>query len=614
MVITDALNTPAAFQPIWSTEQLAAAQAADPEINPVIRYLVDHELPDDDKERKRIMTFGDICQMVDGVLYRIDRVKQRHVIRLLTPTSLRAEALHSAHDESGHPGRDRTKTNLARSQSWLGMFSDVDKWVSACKECQQSKGTPNVQSPMQLRVPKDIHETHYIDYVDGLPKTPSGYEHMLTVMDGFTKYLWAFPVVEANAKAAAKAYYEGVVCPHQAAKRMVMDNGQAFTSVLMKEMAQLVGSQRVFTSAYHPQSNMVERAHKTLKDSLRAMCTHPDIQKRWDQLLPTAVAAYNKSVHVSTGETPYFLMHGRDPLSAFELAIGQERTAPSSMSDYMRELIQGVAVARMMAADTLQQVRSAMIAKANAKRLHSGPQPSDLVWLWVPSLRKNASKLAPTWYGPYRVAHRPTAHTAVLQGKGGRFVSRNVHIDRLKLYVDPSVRPYQIVQPKGDTVNGPLEGWEAVDPVKDAPIEPDMVSPEQGDVSPGEATGQEPVEALPPAYVPESVPRREGLRRRAVPTQRYKPSAYAGKQKRVLEESSSTKAITDTGKAQASCVAPKSKKPRSTLSLVLSKERNGEVDQVNIHAPPVRREVCPQQRPGVAHHTPKDQAGKDHTP
>jgi len=357
------LKVPAAISVRWTPERLAAEQATDPECLALKEYLSDNKIPTDSVLQSRISMIADHCQIIDDILYKVDIVRQRPFLRLLTPTSLRHDALHSAHEESGHPGRDRTKANLARTHSWRGMFTDADNWVKACIQCQQAKGAPKADSlPMQLRVPQDIHEVHYIDYVDGLPKTPDGNQHMLTVLDEFTKYLWAFPVVEANAKSAAQAYFEGVVCPHQAAKRLVMDNGAAFTGTLMKELAQLIKTQRVFTSAYHPQSNLVERAHRTLKETLRTLCTHQDLQKTWDRVLPIAVAAYNKSVHESTDESPYFLMHGRDPSSLFDLSIGQTQAAPTSLHQYTRDLTHRVAVARDWASATLKRVRTMKVA------------------------------------------------------------------------------------------------------------------------------------------------------------------------------------------------------------------------------------------------------------
>ena len=232
----------------------------------------------------------------------------------------------------------------------------------------------------------------------------------------------------------------------------------------------MVNSQRVFTLAYHPQSNMVERAHKTLKQSLRALCTHPDIQKKWDRMLPIAVSAYNKAVHASTGETPYYLMHGRDPISLFELSIGQLKSVPANMDQYIRDLAQQVAIGHQFAKDTLTDVRTSRIVRANARRQSTGPQPGELQWLWVPSLKQAASKLASKWYGTYRVTRRPTAYTAVLQGQGGRFIPRSVHIDRLKPYIDPSNKPYEELSNIPHVGAEDQESWQSVDPDKHPPL------------------------------------------------------------------------------------------------------------------------------------------------
>jgi len=177
----------------------------------------------------------------------------------------------------------------------------------------------------------------------------------------------------------------------------------------------------------------------------------------------------------------------------------------------------------------------------------------DLQWLWVPSLRQGASKLAPTWYGPYRVAKRPTAHTAVLQGQGGRYLTTSVHIARLKPYTDPTKRPYVDLIPTYDTTEGSQEGWQSVDPIKNPPLleacEPQALpaqsSPlleeaasadrvvESEAVDSGQLEGSNEVEApLPPPIPPETIARKEGLRPRPQPTVRYKPSQPQMKNKR----------------------------------------------------------------------------------
>src|SRR5206468_2489287 len=63
--------------------------------------------------------------------------------------------------------------------------------------------------------------------------------------------------------------------------------------------------------AYHPQTNgLTERFNKTLLEMLSMYVSKQ--QGDWDEYLPYVVHAYNTSVHVSTGETPFYLTRGHD--------------------------------------------------------------------------------------------------------------------------------------------------------------------------------------------------------------------------------------------------------------------------------------------------------------
>ena len=169
------------------------------------------------------------------------------------------------------------------------------------------------------------------------------------------------------------------------------------------------------------------------------------------------------------------------------------------------------------------------------------------------------------------MARRPTAHTAVLQGQGGRFVSGSVHIARLKPYIDPSTRPYQVVlPPKEAAKEAQSEGWQGIDPIKEPPISGDVgrVDPvEESPVQDAPTGVQDGVEVLPPAFEPERPARREGSRER-VPTHRYKPSLYDSRKKRAPEEKEATKASSDEVTAEVPSKAPRNKKLRTNLSLV----------------------------------------------
>ena len=82
---------------------------------------------------------------------------------------------------------------------------------------------------------------------------------------------------------------------------------------------------RLHTTAYHPQTDgLVERFNATLCEGL-SMCvsTH---QKDWDKHLPLVLFAYPVLPNATTGESPFYLLYGREP----RLPIGAALLLPDS--------------------------------------------------------------------------------------------------------------------------------------------------------------------------------------------------------------------------------------------------------------------------------------------
>ena len=73
----------------------------------------------------------------------------------------------------------------------------------------------------------------------------------------------------------------------------------------------LLGLKKVNTTAYHPQMDgLVERFNRTLTDMLAKIVKENG--KDWDLQLPYVLLAYRATPQESTGETPFYLLYGRD--------------------------------------------------------------------------------------------------------------------------------------------------------------------------------------------------------------------------------------------------------------------------------------------------------------
>lgn len=92
---------------------------------------------------------------------------------------------------------------------------------------------------------------------------------------------------------------------------LVSDRGTNLLSSLMQEVYEIGGIHKLSTTAYHPQTDgLVENFNRTL----RAMVAKYTVKygTDWDKHLPHLLFAYWTNPHESTGESPFFLLYGRD--------------------------------------------------------------------------------------------------------------------------------------------------------------------------------------------------------------------------------------------------------------------------------------------------------------
>ena len=98
------------------------------------------------------------------------------------------------------------------------------------------------------------------------------------------------------------------------------DRGTNFRSELIGELLRIMGTNRQFTTAYHPSCNgLTERFNKTLADML-AMYTNTN-QTDWDEFLPHVTFAYNTSRQDTTKLSPLMLVYGREPVLPSETSL-----------------------------------------------------------------------------------------------------------------------------------------------------------------------------------------------------------------------------------------------------------------------------------------------------
>lgn len=210
----------------------------------------------------------------------------------------------------GHSGVLKTFKWLSSEFFWYGMKWDVISFVAACPVCQQNKAS--TLSPGGLLQPlpllNQVWDDISVDFVEGLPKS-AGNNSILVVVDQLSKYTHFLALCHPfYAKSVAALFVKEVVRLHGFPRTIVSDHNKIFLSHFWKELFKLQGTSLHHSTAYHPQSEVVNRC---LEAYLR--CFVSGKPAHWFSHLAWAEYWYNTSFHVSAGMTPFRALYGRDP-------------------------------------------------------------------------------------------------------------------------------------------------------------------------------------------------------------------------------------------------------------------------------------------------------------
>lgn len=118
-------------------------------------------------------------------------------------------------------------------------------------------------------------------------------------------------------KTLGQFIFEEILCRWGGLEEIVMDNGTAYAAALDWVMDQY-HINHIQISAYNSQSNsIVETTHRTIWDTLVKVCTG-DI-RGWYEQAPYIFWADRVTTHKSMGMTPYYAVHGMEPLHPFDI-------------------------------------------------------------------------------------------------------------------------------------------------------------------------------------------------------------------------------------------------------------------------------------------------------
>ena len=385
--------------------ELAELQRKDSELVEVIDYVQKGVLPTDDKRQRQLVLEGSRFAIMDGVLYYVDPARKDRP-RAAVPESMRGQLLEETHSGglAGHFATKGLYENLARRFWWRGMYGDVYRFCKGCLTCAAYRGGGRRSRPplMPLKVGGPF-ERIGVDLME-LPLTSQGNRYVVVFLDYLTKWVEAFPLPDQTSESIARLLIDHIICRHGVPKELLSDRGTNLLSELIQDICRLMGMKKVNTTSHHPQTDgLVENFNRTL----RAM-TAKHVRKfgsQWDQYLHQLLFAYRTKPHESTGESPFYLLYGRDARLPTASVL---ETPPSpytvDLEDYRVELCAGLSAAWEIARGQIGIAQKRQKVQYDKRSKQKEYRVGGRVMVFMPQeAQGKGRKLALPYHGPYRI-------------------------------------------------------------------------------------------------------------------------------------------------------------------------------------------------------------------
>ena len=198
------------------------------------------------------------------------------------------------------------------------MAIQLKEHIEKCCQCvtfkvkQQSTPMENIMSIHPL-------ELLHIDYLC-LEPGKGKEENILIVTDHFTCYAQVYVTQSQIAQTTAKALWDNFIVHYGLLEKILLDQGRNFESELIADLCKLMGTTKLRTSLYHPQTNgQCDRFNSTLINMLGTL--PPECKSNWKGIIGALAHAYNCMQNSTMGFSPYFLMYGRQPHLPIDITL-----------------------------------------------------------------------------------------------------------------------------------------------------------------------------------------------------------------------------------------------------------------------------------------------------
>ena len=393
----------------------------------------------------------------DGLLFRkyFGETGSVNYYQILIPKQLVKEVLRSRHGEFGkHPGTFKTIIAYREKNYFPRIAQLIREWVMSCEQCIKEKRIdcsvtgPPLENPNEhITAPGGAMQ---IDLVPELPPS-GGYENIVTAMDVFSRYLFAYPTSNQDAKTIAKVLINIMTKHAYLPTTLISDKGTASMSHVIKDVAGVFGINIKHATTKHAQRiGLLERSHASIKQALKI--DTGERRSLWHKYISIAVLNYNISYHTSIGCEPSRVFHGRIPYNVLDLKLGiRPHQQPIPTSQIAQETLEQT---KMIHQDVRKNTMYSYIenkAYCDKKANASKPKEADYVYILQPKADHQGTKIPFTefrWIGAYIIEK-------VL--RNNKYLVRKIGTNKTQVLHRMRMRQFTPRQPPADILVKPQE-------------------------------------------------------------------------------------------------------------------------------------------------------------
>ena len=426
--------------------EFAALQRADPALFEIMNSI--REGGADRLKVGRHMYCLGATDLEEGALLirEVQDTRKGLIRQTVVPDSLVKAALRVHHEGFGHMGANRMLETIRLRYFWNKMHEDIVKHSNDCINCKLRRSyqrRPQVPIMKYDETVGPLDRVH-VDLTGPFNKTKDGKnKYIMVIKDYLTKYVWLIPLATKGAVEVAVAFVGEFICQAGIPGRVVSDRGNEFVNSLLNNVSRILNINRVSTTPYNPRSDgFVENHNKTLKDQLFHYVDNLK-QDDWDVYLPTAQLMYNTTVSLSTGYTPYLLMHGREArmpsFSHMEGAVKELNPKDELSNEFVRKMVETMRCYHDHAMNQTTKNKGRFNVKVRKPLEFVEYEPGDQFFRVrrpVSSFKsvdekaawKISMKLMERFEGPYRIIRKinPVLYDAEVEGKEVRVHASNM--------------------------------------------------------------------------------------------------------------------------------------------------------------------------------------------